>query len=204
MARVNQTREKILEVAEAAVLAKGFEATSIDEIVAAVEITKGGFFYHFPDKNALARAMLERYIAAEDVLFDDIFKRARDLNDDPLHSFLIALKLMSEMLDDLPNGHPGCLIAVACYQDRLFDAQVREINKKALLRWRAFFRSALEDISARYPLRENVPLDDLADMFSSIMEGGIILAKGLETPSIAARQLMLYRSYVKLLFSPAH
>lgn len=202
MARANQTRDKILEVAEAAVLAKGFEATSIDEIVAAVEISKGGFFYHFPDKNALARAMLERYIAAEDVLFDGIFERARDLNDDPLHSFLIAMKLMSEMLDDLPNGHPGCLIAVACYQDRLFDAQVRAINKTALLRWRSLFKGELENITVRYPLRENVSLDDLADMFSSIMEGGIILAKGLETPGIAARQLLLYRSYVKLLFAP--
>jgi len=38
------TRERILDVAEAAVLEKGFAATSIDELVAAVSITKSGFF----------------------------------------------------------------------------------------------------------------------------------------------------------------
>ena len=38
-----------MDIAQDAVLAKGFDATSIDEIVAAADITKGGFFYHFKD-----------------------------------------------------------------------------------------------------------------------------------------------------------
>src|SRR5215217_1601321 len=53
--RRGDTRERILELAEAAVLAKGFAATSIDELIAAVGITKSGFFYHFKDKGELAR-----------------------------------------------------------------------------------------------------------------------------------------------------
>lgn len=36
----DDTREQILAVAESAVLAKGFSATSIEEIIAAVGITK--------------------------------------------------------------------------------------------------------------------------------------------------------------------
>ena len=56
------TRERILDVAEAAVLEKGFAATSIDELVAAVSITKSGFFYHFRDKGELAKALLARYM----------------------------------------------------------------------------------------------------------------------------------------------
>ena len=42
--------ERILDRAEVAVLDKGFAATSIDELIAAVGITKSGFFYHFKDK----------------------------------------------------------------------------------------------------------------------------------------------------------
>lgn len=41
------TRAQILEAAESAVLAKGFNATSIDELIAVVGISKSGFFYHF-------------------------------------------------------------------------------------------------------------------------------------------------------------
>ena len=51
----SDTRERILEVAEAAVLEKGFAATSIEELIVAVGITKSGFFYHFRDKEELAR-----------------------------------------------------------------------------------------------------------------------------------------------------
>ena len=114
-------RERILDVAEASVLAKGFDATSIDELIAAVGITKSGFFYHFRDKTELARALLERYIARETAMFDELFTRADQLNEDPLHGFLVGLKMLAELLADLPNGHPGCLIAATCYQHRLFD-----------------------------------------------------------------------------------
>jgi hypothetical protein len=55
MGRGEATRERILEIAETAVLAKGFGATSIDEVIAEAGLTKSGFFYHFKDKNALAR-----------------------------------------------------------------------------------------------------------------------------------------------------
>ena len=53
MGKGSATRSRILDVAQEAVLAKGFDATSIDEIVASAEITRSGFFYHFRDKNAL-------------------------------------------------------------------------------------------------------------------------------------------------------
>ena len=102
-----ETRARILEVAEASILAKGFDATSIEEIVAGAEITRSGFFYHFPDKNALARALLERYLEQDRALLGGIFRRAAELSDDPLHAFLIALKLLSEAMADLPNGHPA-------------------------------------------------------------------------------------------------
>jgi AcrR family transcriptional regulator len=53
-------RERILELAEESVLAKGFQATSIDELIAGAGITKSGFFYHFKDKTELARSLLVR------------------------------------------------------------------------------------------------------------------------------------------------
>ena len=202
MKKPSQTRSKILDIAQSAVLSKGFGATSIEEIVAAAEITKGGFFYHFPDKNALVRALIERYIEVEDTLFDDLERQARLLTDDPLQTYLVSLKLLEQMLEDLPSGHPGCLIATSAYQERLFDRDVRQINKQAMLRWRARFRHMLDEIANLYPPRDAVDLDDLADMLSAAVEGGIVLAKTVDEPSAVAKQVRLYRSYVKLLFQP--
>ncbi len=203
MARGSDTRRRILDIAQEAILAKGFDATSIDEIVAAAELTKGGFFYHFPDKNALARALIERHIETEDRIFDDLFARARDLSDDPLQVMLIMLRLLAELLGDMPNGHPGCIVATAAYQDRLFDAEVRQINRRAVLGWRARFRNALDEIIERYPPREAVDLDDLADMVNAVVEGGIVMSKALGEPHATVGQVLLLRTFIKLLFSPA-
>ena len=196
------TRSRILDIAEAAVLEKGFEATSIEEIVAGAEISRGGFFYHFKDKNALARAMLERYIEAEEALYDDLFARARELNDDPLHCMLIGLKLLAEMLEDMPSGHPGCVIASTAYQDRLFDKGVRDLNRQAILGWRKRFRGMFEEISESYDTRQPVDLDALGDMVSSVVEGGLVLQRALREHNNASEQIMLFRTFLKLLFVP--
>lgn len=194
------TRERILDAAESSVLEKGFAATSIEELIASVGITKSGFFYHFHDKGKLAEALLVRYIARENDLFGDLFRRADELNEDPLHGFLVALKMMSELMRDLPNGHPGCLVASYCYQDRLFDREVRELNAAAVLGWRQRFRERLDAISERYPPRMAVDLDDLADMLSVVADGGIILSKAVGDKEVLARQLMLYRDFIRMIF----
>jgi AcrR family transcriptional regulator len=198
--RRGDARERLLEIAEASVLEKGFDATSLDELIAAAGITKSGFFYHFRDKTELARVLLARYIERENQLFDDLFGRADELNEDPLHGFLVGLKMLAELLADLPNGHPGCLIASYCYQDRLFDQQVRDLNASAVLAWRERFRARLELIAERYPPRMAVDLDDLADMLSAIADGGIILSKVLKDRTALSRQMMLYREFVRAVF----
>lgn len=202
MTRRTDTRTRLLDLAEAAVLEKGFEATSIEELVAGADITKGGFFYHFPDKNALARALLERYIAVEDTFFETTIAKARSFHDDPLQILLIAIELIAQSLDDIPNGHPGCLVATAAYQERLFDAEVRQLNKDATLGWRATFRVLIDDVVEFYPPRDALDLDGLADMVIAAIEGGLVLSKALADPTITGRQVRLCKDYFKLLFSP--
>src|SRR5262245_19421374 len=92
------TRDSLLDLAESAVLAKGFAATSIDELIAAGGITKSGFFYHFKDKAELAKALILRFLERDSELLDDLFRRGDELHDDPLHGFLVGLKLFAEMM----------------------------------------------------------------------------------------------------------
>jgi AcrR family transcriptional regulator len=197
------TRERILELAETAVLAKGFAATSIDELIAAVGITKSGFFYHFKDKNALAKAMMLRYLEHDKTLLDDLFGRADELNEDPLHGFLVGLKLFAEMMANLPEAHPGCLAASFCYQDQLFSQEIRRLNAEGVLAWRKRFGERLELIAKHYPPRGDVDLEAMADMASTLVEGGLILGRLLKDVTILPRQILLYRDYVRSVFAPA-
>ena len=194
------TRERILELAEAAVLEKGFAATSIDELIAAAGITKSGFFYHFKDKGELATALMQRYIAQNDAVIADIFARADELNEDPLHGFLVALKLFAEMAADLPSTHPGCLVASFCYQDRLFSQDVRDLSFEGVSSWRQFLLDRLTKIAERYPPKIPVELGALADMANTIMDGGIILSRIMRDKAILPQQIMLYRDFVRAVF----
>jgi len=200
MRKGEQTRSKIMDIAEAAILAKGFEATSIEEIIAEAGITKSGFFYHFPDKNALALALLNRYIEREEALFDGLFGRAQELHEDPLHAFLIGLKMFAEMMADLPAVHPGCLIAVYCYNERLYQNEIRALSQESALAWRARFGEILGQIAADYPPRDDVDLVALADMIASTFEGGVAMSKIMDDQRVLPDQIMLLRSYIKLLF----
>jgi AcrR family transcriptional regulator len=202
MAKGSDTRNRILDIAQDAVLAKGFDATSIEEIVAGAEITKSGFFYHFRDKNALAEALIDRHVKTEDELFDGLANRASALSDDPLQQILIFLKLLAELLEDMPEGHPGCIVATAIYQDRLFSKDVHAANRRAVLGWRARFQKMFIEAEAIYPKHDPVESEDLADMISAVIEGGLVMARALEDPKLTARQILLLRSYVKLLFTP--
>jgi TetR/AcrR family transcriptional repressor of nem operon len=103
-------------------------------------------------------------------------------------------------MSDLPSGHPGCLVASYCYQDRLFDKEIRELNAAAVLGWRRRFRERLDAIAARYPPRVTIDLDDLADMLSVVADGGIILSKVVKDKEALARQVMLYRDFVRVIF----
>jgi AcrR family transcriptional regulator len=194
------TRERLLALAEQAVLAKGFAATSIEELITAAGITKSGFFYHFKDKGELAKALLLRYLENDKALLDDLFRRADELNEDPLHGFLVGLKMFAEMMADLPEAHPGCLAASFCYQDHLFSQEIRDLNAEGILAWRRRFRERFDLIAARYPPKVDVDLDALADMASTLVEGGLILGRALKDVAILPKQVLLYRDFVRTIF----
>jgi len=197
----SDTRERLLAVAEEAVLAKGFAATSIEELIAATGITKSGFFYHFKDKSDLARSLLLRYLENDRQVLDNLFNRADELNEDPLHGFLVGLKLFAEMMANMREVHPGCLAASFVYQDQLFNREVRDLNAEGLLRWRRRFRERFDLIAARYPPREGVDLDALADMAATLIEGSLVLSRALSDPSIPPKQVLLYRDFVRCVFA---
>ena len=200
MRKGDATRERILEIAEAAVLAKGFGATSIEELIAEAGLTKSGFFYHFRDKNDLARQLFERFLNEDEGIMETLEKRARELSDDPLQSFLIFLNVYAQMMDEMEALHPGCMVATVTYQERMFDAEVRQMNVDYLRRMRERFVRWLEEIVARYPPRIPVELDELADQLNVIVEGAIIQSKALRDESLMGKQTRLYRNHIKLLF----
>jgi TetR/AcrR family transcriptional repressor of nem operon len=194
------TRSRILDAAEALVLEQGFGGTSVDEVVAAAATTKGGFFHHFPSKQELARALVERYVAADMELLEDLLARAERLSDDPLQQLLLFVGLQEDVLDELGGAAPGCLYASIMYERDLVDETTRELIAHAVQEWRVRTRAKLDEVVGRYPPRAAVDLDALADQGLAIYEGTFVLSRALNEPELLRGQLRLFRTHLELLF----
>lgn len=196
------TRTRILAAAQELALEKGFAATSIDEVIAAAQTTKGGFFHHFASKQNLARALVERYVAADMELLDDLFARAERLSSDPLQQLLLFVGLQEEAADALAGEDPGCLYASFCYEQALVDDETRELIAEAVRAWRSRTRGKLDEVVELYPPRVPVDLDALADQGLAVYEGTFVLSRALGEPELLRRQLRHFRTYLELLFTP--
>ncbi len=195
------TKEKLMDIAERHILMSGFAATSIEVLINEAGITKSGFFYHFDGKNDLAYALMQRYREQDAFLFSGLFKRAEELTDDPLQQMLIFVKLLAEMMENLEGLHPGCLVASFTYESDQVNEEVRGIIADSVKDWRKLFRNQIEKINSRYTLKSESTSDDLADMLSTIIEGGIVVSRAVNDPEILVKQLLEYRTYLRLLYS---
>ncbi len=64
-ARSRRTREQIVQAALTVFALKGYAAASMDDVCLAAGCSKGGLYHHYPTKQALLRAVVERLVAAD-------------------------------------------------------------------------------------------------------------------------------------------
>ncbi|MDA7948825.1 MAG: TetR/AcrR family transcriptional regulator [Hyphomicrobiaceae bacterium] len=194
-------RETLLQLAEEAALEKSFANISLDELAAAAGISKSGFLYHFKSKNDLGLALVQRCTERQMTMLDNMFLRADDLHNDPLHSYLIAIKLFSEMIENDASFNHGFLVNAYTFQDQYHIKGIREIGLGLLERNRGGIIARLKRIAKVYPPREDVDIIALAEMTLSIVEGGMIISALLDDRTYLPRQLDVYRNLIARSFS---
>jgi len=203
MARKGEdTRNRILDAAQAMILDHGFAGVSVDQLIKSLGLTKGAFFHHFRNRDDLARTLIRRYADQGLTLFRDNLARAKKLSDDPLQQLLILVGLYEELFADLTEPYPGCLLASYVYELQQFDAETRAIINEEFILSRREVTKLLREIMAIHPPRREVDPVALADGFMAVFEGAFILSKSLNEADITARQLRLYRTTLEALFLP--
>ncbi len=73
--------------------------------------------------------------------------------------------------------------------------------RDSVVDWRKLFARQIDKINEQYVANDNSTSEELADMLSTIIEGGIVVSRALNDPAILANQLLEYRTYIKLLYS---
>ena len=73
-AKGDLTRQKILDSARGLFYSKGYNNTSIDEILKASKIKKGNFYFHYGSKEDLGYAVIESYLFNEIIMMDNVLQ----------------------------------------------------------------------------------------------------------------------------------
>lgn len=199
----SKTRKKILDAAQEQVLHRGFAATSVDAIQEAAGISRGTFFYHFPSKDDLARALIQRYAEQDGILIDELMARAEKLVSDPLQQALIFLALHEELFEEMDGEDVGCLFASFTYEAGLLDEDTHELIVSAIEHWRRVLGGKLREAMELHDVRTDTDPELLADLAYGVLQGAFILRRTLDQPNLMADHVRQLRTQIELLFGGA-
>ena len=125
MARGETSREKILTAASELAMSDGAAHLSLDAVAARAGVSKGGLLYNFPNKAALMRALVERFL--------DEFRAELDGKADEPQGNELAAHYMDQVVKTLDEKSPpssGLLAALA--EDPCLLAPVKTFNRELL------------------------------------------------------------------------
>jgi TetR/AcrR family transcriptional repressor of nem operon len=192
------TRERILRVAERLMTDQGYNATSLDQVIAESSSSKGAFFHHFRSKAELAVQLVERYVAA-DLAHLNAGLAATDGIHDPADRVVAFLRYFEDGADELMAEQSGCLYATVLAEREFTGTDITRQVATAEKAWRRALVDLLRPALADLRPAIDVDIEALADHLFTTFEGGFILCRTTENPSAMGEQLRIFRQLVEAL-----
>jgi TetR/AcrR family transcriptional regulator, transcriptional repressor for nem operon len=189
------TRRKLLDAAQELMLAKGFVATSVDDICAAAGVTKGSFFHYFTDKEHLGRVVAEHFYTARQEMFATApFLQKTDPLDRVLGfiDFFIAGVRRSKTV-------PACLLGTFVQELSQTHPKIRSVCASCFEDTAERFQHELDAAKAKYAPDARWNTQSVAEHFVAVAQGSIIVAKAKQDKTVLVEGLEHFREYVKCL-----
>jgi TetR/AcrR family transcriptional regulator, transcriptional repressor for nem operon len=182
------SRQRILAGAQDLILARGFSAMTVDAICQSAGITKGGFFHHFPNKEALGEAVIAKFWNdAEQKQLTAAYRNETD----PIKFLAGYLDNAIEAYKD-PETQKGCLLAIFTMELAESNQALFKSASQYFEQWRKDFMAMLEGAFAA--TATTIDAQSWGDLYISTLEGSLLLAKAKNDPKAITRALTLYKS----------
>jgi TetR/AcrR family transcriptional repressor of nem operon len=184
-------RERILDAAEHLVIENGFAATSVDQVIKAAGTSKGAFFHHFDTKLDLARALTERYVAA-DLGHLRAALQATATVADPAERVVAFVHHFEEAAEELMSAQSNCLYVAVLTEQQLVSNGTADLINHAIEVWRKEIADLLTSAATSRDL-DLGDLDALADHVFVTFEGSFLLCRSTGSPEHMRAQLRVLR-----------
>lgn len=152
MAKAETTRMGILQNASELIYQKGYQATSIDEIIATTKVTKGAFFYHFKNKEEMGLAMIN------DLMYPKMLPLMNKYLNQPGEIRARVYKMVKAMLFDYNTFKVeyGCPVINLVEEMASFNPSFNKALTRIIKTWQELIRSHIikaqevGELSAQY------------------------------------------------------
>jgi TetR/AcrR family transcriptional regulator, transcriptional repressor for nem operon len=187
-------KQEIISIAKNIIHCKGYQATSISDILHAANIGKGQFYHYFSSKYDLGLAVMENLIEEWDhQLILNILQSSEDpkLKINKMLDWILTYHAGKEEKSGCPIGN---LTIEMSEQDETFRLKLDHFFK----RWIGSIETVLEEMVKQNQLHSTVDIRKSAEAIVAMIEGGILLMKSQQDISILMNVIDVIRQQFHL------
>ncbi|MFJ5621855.1 TetR/AcrR family transcriptional regulator [Peribacillus loiseleuriae] len=188
-------KQEIITVSRGIIHSKGYQATSINDILQAASIGKGQFYHYFSSKYDLGLAVVEDLVHDLDSqLINEIF-----------HSKEEAKTRLNKMLDWNLTFHtetkskPGCPVGNLAIEMSEHDEAFRVRIQEFFDRWISEVEAALAEMVEQNQLDPETDRKKSAEAIVAMIQGGILLMKNQQDIKLLIHVIEMIRKQYNLL-----
>ena len=189
------TRDKLLNAAFEEIYRRGFQAASLDTILAKAGVTKGALYHHFPNKASLG------YAVVDEVVKGHLLERWGVLEPptrDPVTTLQRILRRRAASLTT-HEVELGCPLNNLAQEMSPLDQRFRRGVNATFDLWRDAVAKDLARGQAEGTVRRNVDAQKIAAFVVASIEGSFGLAKGAQSAAMLRSNLEVLGSFLESL-----
>ncbi|KOR89529.1 TetR/AcrR family transcriptional regulator [Paenibacillus solani] len=171
-------RDTVLQVAAHLFLTKGYQLTSMDEIVDHSKVSKTNIYYHFKSKEDLLLQIMSQFMIHYQERIDTVLARTDLSVIDKLGSFINVIAEDNTGTDYLA-GCPFITFYTQVSNDLI---KVQEMVKDFFEHQTTLLEQLLSEAIQNKELPEQTPIKQTAALIISSIEGGLFLTKATNNP----------------------
>ena len=196
MKKAAATRLTILQKAFELIYVKGYQTTSIDDILATTQVTKGAFYYHFKNKDEMGLAIINEIL--KPTMTESFISPLQNPGD--------PLEFIYEMMQHLLIGNPflkpefGCPASNITQEMTPWNADFGQAMNELMKQWEDMLVEILEKGKSEGFVRKDVHSKQVTIMVMSGYWGVRNLGKldqGKESYSLYLKELKNYLNSLK-------
>jgi TetR/AcrR family transcriptional repressor of nem operon len=189
------TRDKLLKAAFEEIYRRGFQAASLDTILAKAGVTKGALYHHFPDKASLGYAVVDEVVRG---LLLERWGVLEPPSGDPVTALQRILRGRAASVTNR-EVELGCPLNNLAQEMSPLDQRFRRGVNATFDIWTGAVAKDLERGQADGLVRRDVDAQKIAAFVVASIEGSFGLAKGAQSATMLRSNLEVLSSFLESL-----